>query len=61
MRDVLSRESYGGELKVVEAVVSQDEPSSLPRLNSTPLNTEENLKKEKFVPVVCQWSLSKIV
>ena len=26
-------ESYGGELKVVQAVVSQDEPASLPRLN----------------------------
>lgn len=26
-------EPYSGELKVVEAVVSQDEPSPLPRLN----------------------------
>lgn len=61
MRDFLSSESYGGELKVVKAVVSQDEPSSLPRLNSTPWNTEENLKTEKLVAVSCQWLLSKIV
>lgn len=29
-------ESYSGVLKVVETVVSQDEPSPLPRLNPTP-------------------------
>lgn len=35
---------YGGVLKVVETVVSQDEPSPLPRLNPTPWNTREDKK-----------------
>lgn len=34
-------EPYSGELKVVEAVVSEDEPSPLPRLNPTSWNTEK--------------------
>lgn len=40
-------ESYSGELKVVEAAVSQDEPSPLPRLNPTSWNTEEEKEKKK--------------
>lgn len=34
--------SYSGELKVVEAAVSQDEPSPLPRLHPTAWNSEIN-------------------